>query len=314
MKTIFIFPLFFFFLSCKEKKETRLQPNSKDSITIATPKVDSVSTSNQNVGDKITNSKNTDCYDYLTELVRSSNFPFSEWDIPKEKINLIIDEHNNEFIRAKLAYDTNGTGTIGWIEYYLKTGILKNTSANLEVPEVLKYDKNLKTKFDTCIKNGNNEKSLQNKNLSLEKNYKSCKNIDLPISYSYEFISELPNFKEVPDDFKSIYQLEHLQGLKQINLKSNEIFKPVLITGYLDSGESEMYIVLLDDSYNFKDKILLYGSEEIEAGESISTTFEISKSFEIKINKSKINNSGKSKKISSIIHKINLDGTFSKIK
>lgn len=84
-------------------------------------KTDSISVNNQNVAiASSVNQKPADCYDYLTELVRSSNFPFAEWKVDKEKVNLIIDEESNEIISCKLAFDTQGTGTIGWIEYHKK--------------------------------------------------------------------------------------------------------------------------------------------------------------------------------------------------
>ncbi|WP_051349449.1 hypothetical protein [Chryseobacterium gregarium] len=91
------------------------------------------------------------CYDYLTELVRSSNFPFSEWKIHKNKVHLLIDDDNNGIISAKLFYDTEGTGTIGWIEYHKQEGKLFNTSANLDRPIELQYDLKRKGLFDSCL-------------------------------------------------------------------------------------------------------------------------------------------------------------------
>ena len=42
------------------------------------------------------------CYDYLTELVMSSNFPFSEWKIDQKNVNLVIDDDNKETISYQL--------------------------------------------------------------------------------------------------------------------------------------------------------------------------------------------------------------------
>ncbi len=50
----------------------------------------------------LSNKLSENCYDYLTELVRSSNFPFSEWKIDKNKVNLLIDEENDDTISCKL--------------------------------------------------------------------------------------------------------------------------------------------------------------------------------------------------------------------
>lgn len=91
------------------------------------------------------------CYDYLTELVRSSNFPFSEWKIDQKEVNLVIDDDNKETILCQLVIDSGGSGIIGWIEYRKKDGRLMNTSANLEQPLVLKYDAKWKDAFDSCV-------------------------------------------------------------------------------------------------------------------------------------------------------------------
>lgn len=97
--------------------------------------------------------KSENCYDYLTELVRSSNFPFSSWGIEKKKVNLEIDDDNKEYISAKLFFETDGTGTIGWVKYYKKIGKLFDTSANLETAHELKFDAKWRKLFDNCINN-----------------------------------------------------------------------------------------------------------------------------------------------------------------
>lgn len=91
-----------------------------------------------------------DCYDYLTELVRSSNFPFSSWKIDRNKVNLLIDEEDSETITCKLFYDTEGTGTIGWIQYHKKNGKLFNTSAELDHAVELKYNVKWRGLFNSC--------------------------------------------------------------------------------------------------------------------------------------------------------------------
>ncbi|MDI3400992.1 hypothetical protein QLG12_22475 [Pseudomonas sp. V88_4] len=78
------------------------------------------------------------CYGYLTEMVRRSNFPFRY--VGKDKVNLLIDEDDGEMVRAQLLFDTDGTGTIGWIKYTPATGVLLNTSAELEEPVELSFD------------------------------------------------------------------------------------------------------------------------------------------------------------------------------
>lgn len=88
------------------------------------------------------------CYSYLTELVRSSNFPFKY--VKKEKVNLLIDEDTDEVVNAKLLFETDGSGEIGWIEYRVLEHKLINTSVDLDVPEELIFDKSYAEKYDEC--------------------------------------------------------------------------------------------------------------------------------------------------------------------
>jgi len=89
------------------------------------------------------------CYGYLTELVRSSNFPFRY--VGKDKVNLLIDEDDGEMVRAKLFYETDGTGTIGWIKYTPATRMLLNTSADLEEPVKLSFDAKFANGYAKCL-------------------------------------------------------------------------------------------------------------------------------------------------------------------
>ena len=89
------------------------------------------------------------CYGYLTELVRSSNFPFKY--VPKEKTNLLIDNDTGDSIMAQLFFDTDGTGTIGWVQYDVTQRQLFNVSADVEEPEELTFDTSFATEYATCI-------------------------------------------------------------------------------------------------------------------------------------------------------------------
>nr|WP_314265423.1 hypothetical protein [uncultured Moellerella sp.] len=80
------------------------------------------------------------CYSYLTELVRSSQFPFAEWNIKPQDVNLLIDEDDDSKIRAKLFIDTDGTGTIGWVVYNKDTGELYNITNDPDNPIKLKFN------------------------------------------------------------------------------------------------------------------------------------------------------------------------------
>ncbi|WP_129232774.1 hypothetical protein [Cronobacter condimenti] len=91
------------------------------------------------------------CYLYITAMVRSSNFPLSEWNISADKINLIIDDDGDSVISAKLFYDTDGTGTVGWIEYNKDNNRLYNTSADLDKPVMLTFNNEFSKAWRYCL-------------------------------------------------------------------------------------------------------------------------------------------------------------------
>lgn len=91
------------------------------------------------------------CYSYFTELVRSSNFPFNEWNAKPKKVNLIIDEDNNSIIRAKLVVDTDGTGTLGWIEFNKNKSELFDTTIDPENPIKLAYNSEYEKAQKYCL-------------------------------------------------------------------------------------------------------------------------------------------------------------------
>ena len=80
--------------------------------------------------------------------MRSSNFPFKY--VKKDKVNLLVDEDTDEVVNAKLLFETDGSGEIGWIEYRVLEHKLINTSADLDVPEELIFDKSYAEKYDEC--------------------------------------------------------------------------------------------------------------------------------------------------------------------
>lgn len=95
----------------------------------------------------------SECYVYLTELVRSSNFPFNY--VKKDKANLLMDDDQGETISAQVVFDTDGSGTMGWIQYDIQPQQLLNTSAELETPELLTFDRRYADQYEHCISEGN---------------------------------------------------------------------------------------------------------------------------------------------------------------
>lgn len=98
------------------------------------------------------------CYGYLTELVRSSNFPFGQTE--STKTNLIIDNDTGGTVLARLVFETSGTGTIGWIEYHVYEKRLLNVSAQLEDPELLKFNLKFSADYENCINEKKNIETL----------------------------------------------------------------------------------------------------------------------------------------------------------
>ena len=91
------------------------------------------------------------CYSYFTELVRSSSYPFKEWNIKPNKVNLIIDEDNNSIIRAKLVVDTDGSGTIGWVEFNKSNNELFDITIDPDNPQKLTYNDNFQKLQQKCL-------------------------------------------------------------------------------------------------------------------------------------------------------------------
>ena len=54
--------------------------------------------------------------DDFREILLNSNFPFPT-DIPKDKIQIEIDSQKNGTYLCRVYFETNGTGTLGWIKY-----------------------------------------------------------------------------------------------------------------------------------------------------------------------------------------------------
>ena len=260
--------------------------------------------------------KKEDCYTYLTEMVRSSNFPLTEWKVSKEKVNLLIDEQNDEFIRAKLLIDNDGTGTIGWIEYYFDTGKLLNTSANLEKPEELKYDKKWSILLNEYLNISVKTITKKTPSSGLNILYNNSTLISLPNKYSYDFINDEKGFSDVSKDLENIFNLENFSNFKIAKLPDSGLNKVVFLLGYDESGQSKLYLITLNSSFIPIDKLLLYSSEEID-GNTISTTYELSQNYFIKIKKSKITGEGnnvKEKILNADQYSITDSGKFMKSK
>lgn len=94
-------------------------------------------------------SDNSQCYDYLADAVRSSNYDFIY--VAAKDVNVVIDSDNGKEVSMQLNYDTDGSGSIGWASYIYSDASLWNTSAYLEDKIKLKYDELIKSKLRKCF-------------------------------------------------------------------------------------------------------------------------------------------------------------------
>lgn len=102
---------------------------------------------------------NLQCYDYLADAVRSSNYDFIY--ATAKDVNVVIDSDNGKEVSMQLSYDTDGSGSIGWATYIYSDASLWNTSAYLEDKIKLKYDELIKSKLRKCFEQHDH---LQRKN------------------------------------------------------------------------------------------------------------------------------------------------------
>ncbi|WP_053075264.1 hypothetical protein [Pluralibacter gergoviae] len=91
------------------------------------------------------------CNAYFIELVRSSSFPFKEWNLKPKEVSLIIDEDDGFIISAKLVIDTDGTGTIGWVLFDKRKAELFNTTIDPEKPIKLTYNNEYEKAQKYCL-------------------------------------------------------------------------------------------------------------------------------------------------------------------
>jgi hypothetical protein len=88
---------------------------------------------------------------YLEKLVLSSKFPFPD-DIPQEKIHVLYDSDENYIYLCRVYFDTDGTGTLGWVKYDVKCENLYDITGNEGTMNVLAFDKKWSDEFRKSLK------------------------------------------------------------------------------------------------------------------------------------------------------------------
>lgn len=92
---------------------------------------------------------NLQCYDYLADAVRSSNYDFIY--VAAKDVNVIVDSDDGQEVSMQLTYDTDGSGSIGWASYIYSDASLWNTSAYLKDKIKLQYGESIKSKLKNCF-------------------------------------------------------------------------------------------------------------------------------------------------------------------
>lgn len=112
-----------------------------------------------------------------------------------------------------------------------------------------------KEAFDT------NEEDVSNAS-SLQKLYEEMSVIRLPLLYDFEFIVEQTDFINVTKEFYHLFKLDYLDNLKVAKLETKKDIKPILVFGYNEFGQSNLYILTLDDTYKVNGKLEIYFTDE----------------------------------------------------
>ena len=64
---------------------------------------------------------------------------------------MLIDSDTGDSVMAKLFFDTEGTGTIGWVQYDVIQRHLFDISGDVEEPQELTFDASFAAEYETCI-------------------------------------------------------------------------------------------------------------------------------------------------------------------
>lgn len=138
--------------------------------------------------------------------------------------------------------------------------------------------------IDRSIIQGN-EKPVEKKGSlkSVVDALEESKSLSLPIEYSYDFIMELSDFVTL-NDVPEIPQVEYLSDLQFAKLPSCEKTDLLLVSGYLESGQSELHLLTLDKTCACIDRKKLYTHQETEDG-GVVTKFKIGKDFKVSVSK-----------------------------
>ncbi len=112
-----------------------------------------------------------------------------------------------------------------------------------------------------------------------QKLFNDSEEAKLPIEYSYSFISDLNDFLS-SNDIPAFMDEAYLSDLKFLKLPVSRETKVILVSGLMESGQSEMFLLTINDAFEVVDSLKLYSFKETEEG-GILTRFQINKDYTI---------------------------------
>ncbi|MFK3793420.1 hypothetical protein ACI2KO_24505 [Pseudomonas piscis] len=90
------------------------------------------------------------CYGYLTEMVRSSDYPYRDFTTP-DKLKLLVDRDAGQQLSLQLFHEASGSGIIGWVRYDVARQALWNVTIDPEEPQALTFDRRLAKAYASCL-------------------------------------------------------------------------------------------------------------------------------------------------------------------
>ncbi|UII28970.1 hypothetical protein LVD15_11235 [Fulvivirga maritima] len=201
LSLIIILPLIF--ISCQQKKS-----ESKTDFNLNTLGKDSLLDKPKPIS-KVTLS-NLDCYDLLLEVILHSSFNIPD-EIKKERVSILIDTHDDKTILAKVFFETEGTGTLGWIRYDFESQKLFDVSAYLENPEEL----NLESSVVDLINRKCFSSDTINNNIANVKeiNQSNCYQLTDEENYLFTDLCLFPNSISIHEIYKRLLEKQSTKHL-----------------------------------------------------------------------------------------------------
>jgi hypothetical protein len=108
----------------------------------------------------------------------------------------------------------------------------------------------------------------------------------LPAQYSFELLTDTPNFLDVPDSLCTFFRQPHLDNFKAIKLPPKGSIKLMLLSAQTESGDGIFYLYTLSSKLQIIDKLCIYSAGDVEHNGvqgSMATTFVINELYEVSL-------------------------------